>query len=992
MTGLAPVTLELIGAALAHVPASLPRDEWARVGMAIKAEYPDGTGFDLFDAWSASDADRYDKAGVRSTWRSIKAGGGVGVATLLHLAKEHGFTLPKAGQAPAAPTPAELAERERQRAKRQRHEQADTEARHAAAALEAVAQWEAASEAGASPYLVRKGVQAHGVRFAPGGVLLVPLRDAAGTLRNLQRIAPEKPASGAPEKLFLKGGRKSGLWHLLGRSLGDAGTAPAVLLVAEGYATAASLHDATGYPVAVAFDAGNLQHVARALRKAHPAALLVVCGDDDRDTEAQTGTNPGRLKASAAAQAVRGLVVLPEGLPDGGSDFNDLHQHVGGAAGLDAVRGLVQAAMDAHATEQQARQAAQDAKQAGLKGGAGRAPENGASGPPVPSGVPPGAQGAGGAGLDRFYVDEAGVWYVAPTEDGGSSPPRRVCGPLWVTGLARDGADNNAALLLEFDTPYKAGRRWLMPLSMLAGDGTTLRAALLSQGFMTPTDGRRRALLTEYLQSRKPAELVRHVPRVGWHGRCYVLPEETLGQSTDGDRVMFHSEAGIEARFGRRGTLADWIQNLSRLCVGNSRFAFAVSAAFAGPLLAWAHGTTGGGFQFTGPTSIGKTTIFLIAASVFGKGTENDPESYIHKWRGTSNGFEFLGEQHNDATLILDELGQIDPQEAGLVAYMLADGAGKARSKAGGGLRQKSTWRVIFLSSGEVSLEQLMRAGGKVMKGGQEVRLIPIPAEVLPGTATETNHEFDGGHELSGWVKGHAARCYGTAGCAWLEHLVAHTDGLSARLREQMDAIEARMVPESAAGQVKRGGRRFALVAAAGEMATAAGLTGWPAGEATRAALACFNAWLQSRGGAGSSEVTAMLRQVRRFLEANGEGRFTEWNKRDVDNAPRTLQRVGFRRSLNAQGVPIGRREPGSQYTPGTLSRDEELVEYLVLPDAFAADVCGVYDAQAVARVLSEHGCLIATEAGRHTFKVRLPGMGPTWCYRITQRIFELDL
>ncbi|NIC43116.1 PriCT-2 domain-containing protein [Aquabacterium sp. A08] len=113
MTPQTPITPELIRQALAFVPAGLPRDEWARVGMAIKAEYPDGTGFDLFDAWSASDADRYDKAGVRSTWRSIKPGGGVGVATLLHLAKEHGFTLPKAGQAPTAPTPAELAERER---------------------------------------------------------------------------------------------------------------------------------------------------------------------------------------------------------------------------------------------------------------------------------------------------------------------------------------------------------------------------------------------------------------------------------------------------------------------------------------------------------------------------------------------------------------------------------------------------------------------------------------------------------------------------------------------------------------------------------------------------------------------------------------------------------------------------------------------------------------------------------------------------------------
>ncbi|MBE0588925.1 MAG: PriCT-2 domain-containing protein, partial [Hydrogenophaga sp.] len=278
MTGTqAPITPELVRAALAHIPANLPRDEWARVGMAIKSEYPDGTGFDLFDAWSASDADRYDKKAVASTWRSVKAGGGVAVATLLHLAKEHGFTLPKNGQAPTAPTAALVAERERLRADRQAQEQADTQARHAKAAEHAAAQWQEASESGASPYLVRKGVQAHGVRFAAGGWLLVPLRDGAGELWNLQRIAPTTPASGS-DKLFLKGGRKSGLWHLVGDlasgdSTADA-TGPAVLLIAEGYATAATLHEATGYPVAVAFDAGNLQHVARALRQLHRAALL----------------------------------------------------------------------------------------------------------------------------------------------------------------------------------------------------------------------------------------------------------------------------------------------------------------------------------------------------------------------------------------------------------------------------------------------------------------------------------------------------------------------------------------------------------------------------------------------------------------------------------------------------------------------------------------------------------------------------------------------
>jgi putative DNA primase/helicase len=89
------ITPELIRAALQYIPANLPRDEWARIGMAIKSEFSDGTGLDLFTDWSAS-ADGYDLKATRSTWQSIKAGGGVGIGTLLHLAKGNGFTLPKA--------------------------------------------------------------------------------------------------------------------------------------------------------------------------------------------------------------------------------------------------------------------------------------------------------------------------------------------------------------------------------------------------------------------------------------------------------------------------------------------------------------------------------------------------------------------------------------------------------------------------------------------------------------------------------------------------------------------------------------------------------------------------------------------------------------------------------------------------------------------------------------------------------------------------------
>ena len=969
------ITPELIRTALQFIPANLTRDEWARVAMAIKSEFPDATGFELFDAWSQT-GDGYAAKATRGTWQSVKAGGAVGIGTVLYLAKEAGFKLPKADQAAAKPDPEALARCEREQAQTRQQEKARIEAAHASAASEAAAQWAQASETGTSAYLTRKGVQPNGVRFTSAGVVLVPVRDADGALWNLQCIAPDKPTDGGTDKLFLKGGRKSGLWHLIGGA-GLETAALAVLLVAEGYATAASLHEATGRPVAVAFDAGNLAHVAKALRTLYPAALLMLCGDDDVQTLVRTGNNPGRDKATAAARAVRGVTVFPAGLPDGGSDFNDLHQ----AAGLDAVRMIVDSAISAHKPQPHALQAT-NAGAAGQSSPGSNRERTGTQNEPGTSNA-----------FDRFFVaDGDGVYYTPPGDEGGT--PRKVCGVLRVTGLARDAHDNQAALLLEFVTQFGKVRRWLMPLSMLAGDGNAYRTALLSQGFMTPTKAAQRQWLTEYLQSRPPEslQLVRHVPRVGWAGRCYVLPNETLGTNASGEAVIFHSEAGIEANFNQRGTAAQWRDDLASLCVGNSRAAFAVATAFAGPLLAWAQGVTGGGIHYTGQTSIGKTTCFLLAASVWGKGTEKDPDSYMQKWRATSNGLEYQGEQHNDCTLILDELGQMDPSDAGNAAYMLADGMGKTRGKGAGGLRPKPTWRLLFLSSGELTLAQHMETVGKKMKGGQEVRLIPIPTEVREGSALETFHQFATGHELSGFVQHQAARCYGTAGRTWLEYLVDHTEGLGAALRERMDAIEAQIVPAGASGQAKRGGRRFALVAAAGEMATAAGLTGWPVGEAIRAAHTCFDAWLTLRGGAGSSEKANMLRQVRAFFEAHGEARFGYWHRVGDDHASKTINRAGLRRVFYSDGTPykaIGNKEFDTSL--GSVYDDGGTVTYYVLPEVFVGEVCRGLDLKAVCELLEASGCLIVKEPGRYSVSTKLPGISKSRCYCITDAIHSIE-
>lgn len=967
------ITPDLIRAALAHIPASLPRDEWARVGMAIKSEFPDATGQDLFEEWSAT-AHGHDPRATRSTWRSIKAGGGVGIGTLLHLAKEHGFVLPKASEAPAAPSPEVLAQRERERGERQQAEQARQQAAHAAAALDAVAQWDAASDTGASPYLARKGVQPHGVRFAPDGCVLVPLRDAAGALWNLQRIAPERPADGT-DKLFLKGGRKSGLWHWCG----DPAGAP-VLLIAEGYATAASVHEAAGRPVAVAFDAGNLAHVAKALRQQHRAALLVLCGDDDRDTEARTGTNTGRVKAEAAARAVRGLAVFPEGLPDGGSDFNDMHQ----AQGLQAVGACVEAAIAAHQAEQaeRAQQAAQGIKAGNTTSRTQREPHG-----------PAGGHGGGneppsdGRPFDPFTVNDSGVWHAGVDKEGQPKAPQWVCSRLDVQALTRDQDGAGWGYLLAFADPLGKPKQWAMPARMLSGDGGEYRAALLNMGLRIAPSPAARNLLTQYIQTRQPGEFASCTDRIGWHGRAFVLPHETIGDNVE--RIVFQSESQMENTFRVKHDAAAWRDRIGALCVGNSRLVFAVACAFAGPLLRPA-GMESGGFHIRGDSSSGKTTALRLAASVYGG------PSYMQRWRTTDNALEAIAAQHCDSLLILDELAQVEGKVAGECAYMLANEQSKARATRNGAPRARLSWRLLFLSAGELGLADHMAEGMKRTRTGQEVRMADIPADAGKGLgAFENLHDFAGGAAFSSHLTREAQVCHGAPGRAFVEWACANTEGLGRRLRTGVQSLARAWVPNGASGQVERVGARFALVGLAGELATEAGLTSWPAGESERAARACFDAWLSARGGAGNGEATSMMRAVRSFLEAHGEGRFTWWHRASDDHNAKTLQRAGFRRMVDQDGKPIKsdaehQREYGERMTPA--DGEAVSVEYFVLPEVFRAEVCRGFDYRAVCKVLLEHGCLLPDSNRPFDCRPRLPGLGLTSCYRIPAAIFALDV
>ena len=175
------------------------------------------------------------------------------------------------------------------------------------------------------PYLQTKGVRAYsGVKMDKEGRLVIPLRNENGEIRSLQRIDEQG------NKRLMKNAQKSGNYFVVGGELVDGEP----VLYAEGYATAASIAEATDRPVVMTVDAGNLPHVAARLTKRYSKSPHVILGDDDREKQ----INTGQKMANEAANLTQGTTVFPVFSSSekqlGLTDFNDLHQ----TEGINAVK------------------------------------------------------------------------------------------------------------------------------------------------------------------------------------------------------------------------------------------------------------------------------------------------------------------------------------------------------------------------------------------------------------------------------------------------------------------------------------------------------------------------------------------------------------------------------------------------------------------------------------------------------------------------------
>lgn len=561
-----------------------------------------------------------------------------------------------------------------------------------------------------------------------------------------------------------------------------------------------------------------------------------------------------------------------------------------------------------------------------------------------------------------FRLTPEGVFYAG--DDGEARP---VCSPLEILARTRDDKGHNWGLLVEFDDPDGAKKRWNIPARTMTGDfGKDVLGPLVDMGLRLAgsRSGRNaRNDLQSYLGGFDSAQRARLVTRLGWHDNAFLLPEQQVGIHSE--HLHFYEAGSQLPPISEAGTLEQWQEQIGALCVGNHRLAFVVGVAFAGPLLHML-GHESGGFHLYGDSSGGKTTHLQVAASIYGG------PRLVRSWRSTDNALESIAAAHSDGLLVLDEIGMCDPRIIGETVYMLGNGTGKARANDRGQAgRQVQEWRLLFLSTGEKTLAQHMAEANKELKAGMEVRMLAVPADASKGLGMfDALNGFDDAAALSDALKARVAKYYGTPLTAFLTALCEpdKRHAWSAILRRTLEGFIAKSLPASASGQAHRAAARFGLAAAAGELATAMGITGWPDGTATTAARVCLNAWMNERGGAGNFEGDAILARLRQVIERFGESRFTRWESAAAkvdEHGPRTIDRLGFRKTME-HGLG------DALHTTNT---------YYVLPESWRSEIFRGMNINAVNKELLQRGVIEPGNDGKASTLVRLPGLGTQRCY-----------
>ena len=590
-------------------------------------------------------------------------------------------------------------------------------------------------------------------------------------------------------------------------------------------------------------------------------------------------------------------------------------------------------------------------------------------------------------------TEEDGLWLAQVFEVSGLC---RVLAPEGETPRA-------CGVLIRFKNSDAKDVDLFINSELLNGEFGRLGTALYEAGFIFDRGDAYRKMLHRYLANYSCSRRVTVVARTGWievGGRLvgFILPNETfLTERFSAPLIL--DPAARTARYLKRGSLEEWRNGAGRLAGQHALATFRMSSALSGPLLKLT-GYEGGGFHLFGPSSGGKSTLDILAMTVWGRGDREG--GFGRTWSATANGVEAAAASSNDTALFLDDTSHADPKIVLQIIYTLTGGQQKIRMRADTSQRETPPFRSNVLSNGEKSIPDTLKDARLPVKGGVTVRLADIAAigrgKLDPN---EQGAAFD--DSATDWraFVAEAARAamtaYGTAGPAFVQKLIDEKIS-GADIRARVDDFIKLAGVGQAHGQVRRVAMKAGLSAVAGELAIAFGIVPWASGSAVAAAEYVFQLWLERRGTRDSYELMEALQRVQAIFEQYGDSRF------DPLRAVTAEDPAGPFDPVSADFVPgivdLVRFDSGRSPTLKRLGWTSGVGEdrrWYIAPQTWKDEICKGFDVNALTSELDKKGALeLSLEKDgdrlrKRPKKVGIGGLRPKPRYYIvTPRVFQV--
>lgn len=521
-----------------------------------------------------------------------------------------------------------------------------------------------------------------------------------------------------------------------------------------------------------------------------------------------------------------------------------------------------------------------------------------------------------------------------------------ACPDFTIKGCVVDANGQNPAYLMCFETLLGGEVTEAIPLAALASPEQLVKL-LLNRGFPVPQSNikQRGLAIKHYLEQNCPQDkpFVRVISD-GWTTlpdgtKVYVYGDSVLGATSSSYQAIRLPASVASHRQGNRDAWYDLLKLLQREPIAVLAVCAALSAPLLGPL-----GIATLMLFLVGPSSIGKTVILTLVASIF------DSPNDMLTWEGTDNGIEANALQRKDKPLTIDEVGQAKARLFAALSYRLTNTGSKQRATAQGEAVPVQRTCTTVISAGEVAPLDLMAQAGMPAKQGQIARLVSVVAQLQHGVWNDLGR-FASGAEKSHHVLRELQNVHGIAGKQFCKHLAKDVDVYASTFHAVADDLAQEIYPDAqsqADGVPGRVLRNFALFAFAGLLAVEKKTVPWSDKNVMEAVKRGYASWLADYQARQPMQDATLLAPMRLFFQSQRSSKFKPLNTwRD-----------------NHEGTVAGYEH---------VNRNGERL-FLVFPTYFKQYLCGDHSPKDVLMALRKENLLREGPRNVPTLQVLLPG------------------